>query len=56
MQQAWLAFARTGSPQHERLPEWPAFDAEAQTTMFLAGVREIREKAFPSARFWAALL
>ena len=56
MQEAWLAFARTGSPQHERLPEWPAFDAEAQTTMFLGGVREVRERAFPSARFWATLL
>jgi para-nitrobenzyl esterase len=30
---AWLAFARTGTPNAPSLPRWPAFDAEHRQTM-----------------------
>ena len=33
MHRAWIAFARTGDPQHEGLPEWPGYDLERRPTM-----------------------
>ncbi|MFY0576613.1 hypothetical protein ACN28S_21760 [Cystobacter fuscus] len=30
---AWIAFARSGNPQHPGIPEWPAHDAERRATM-----------------------
>jgi para-nitrobenzyl esterase len=30
---AWVAFARTGNPNHKGLPNWPAYDAEKRATM-----------------------
>jgi len=29
----WVAFARTGNPNHSGLPQWPAYDAEKRATM-----------------------
>ena len=36
MSEAWLAFARTGDPNHPGLPRWPAFSAANRATMELA--------------------
>jgi para-nitrobenzyl esterase len=33
MSDAWIAFARTGNPNHEGLPEWPRYDATTRQTM-----------------------
>jgi para-nitrobenzyl esterase len=33
MQDAWIAFAKTGDPSHAEVPVWPRWDAERQATM-----------------------
>ncbi|MBQ6435671.1 MAG: carboxylesterase family protein, partial [Synergistaceae bacterium] len=33
MSQAWINFARTGNPNHEGLPEWPAYTRDGGATM-----------------------
>jgi len=35
MQEAWIAFARTGDPTTDALPSWPAFDPVARPVMRL---------------------
>jgi para-nitrobenzyl esterase len=33
MSDAWIAFARTGNPNHEGLPEWPVYEPNEKRTM-----------------------
>lgn len=33
MQDAWIAFARTGNPSHGNIPEWPVYDHNLRLTM-----------------------
>ena len=33
MSQTWLAFARTGNPNNERIPNWPPYSADQRPTM-----------------------
>ncbi|MHA1992805.1 MAG: carboxylesterase/lipase family protein [Candidatus Hodarchaeales archaeon] len=32
---AWIAFAHTGNPNHDGIPEWQSYDTEKRTTMLL---------------------
>ena len=32
---AWVAFARTGNPNHKQLPNWTAFSTSERATMIL---------------------
>jgi para-nitrobenzyl esterase len=53
MQDAWLAFARTGDPSHEALPAWPTSGSAGETLVF---ARECRLADAPAAErraFWA---
>jgi para-nitrobenzyl esterase len=33
MHRAWIAFARTGNPEHDGIPAWPAYDTNTRPTM-----------------------
>jgi para-nitrobenzyl esterase len=33
MHRAWIAFARTGDPRHEGIPEWPSYEPSRRATM-----------------------
>ena len=55
MQQAWLAFAHTGDPGHEHLPDWPRYSPGSGATMGFAD--ESALSSGPSAEeriFWQA--
>jgi para-nitrobenzyl esterase len=57
MQDAWLAFARSGRPHAAGLPEWPAYAAPRRATMILAdrpGVVDAPQE--PERAVWDALL
>jgi para-nitrobenzyl esterase len=41
MQDAWIAFARAGSPGHRELPAWPRYAALQRATMVLGRRREL---------------
>ena len=55
MQEAWLAFARSGQPGHAGLPFWPAHDTERRQLMAF-GRRSRVEAGFDGAvlDFWRA--
>jgi para-nitrobenzyl esterase len=56
IQDAWIAFARTGRPSHASIGDWPAYDAARRRTMILD--RQCRVEAAPreaERRFWDSL-
>ena len=53
MQDAWLAFARTGEPGHAGLDPWPRYDAERRATMIFGESCRVEHAPFESERaFW----
>ena len=56
IQDAWIAFARTGRPAHAGIGDWPAYDAAHRRTMILD--RQCRVESAPrdaERRFWESL-
>jgi para-nitrobenzyl esterase len=39
---AWITFARTGSPNHAKLPHWPSYHPDQETTMTFDSRCEVR--------------
>ena len=56
IQDAWIAFARTGRPAHAGIGDWPAYDTAHRRTMILD--RQCRVEPAPrdaERRFWESL-
>jgi para-nitrobenzyl esterase len=53
MSAVWVNFARTGNPNVEGLPEWPAFTPETRATLFFKAHPMVVENPYPV--LWAAL-
>ena len=57
MQDAWVAFARTGEPAADKLPDWPAYETHRRYTMTLGGSRGVVKDPHEAAReFWGPLI
>jgi para-nitrobenzyl esterase len=53
MQDAWIAFARTGRPGTEELPEWPAYEEGRRATLeFGAECRLVDDPGAELREFW----
>ena len=42
MSRAWIAFARTGNPNHKGLPTWPQYTPENGATMILDNTNQVK--------------
>jgi len=57
MQDAWIAFARSGSPQTPRLPDWEPYTIPRRGTMLLGSTSGLVDAPYESERqFWAGKL
>jgi para-nitrobenzyl esterase len=56
MQDAWVAFARTGKPAHPGVGDWPAYERTERRTMILD--RQCRVESAPrepERAFWESV-
>ncbi|TFG28213.1 MAG: carboxylesterase/lipase family protein [Promethearchaeota archaeon] len=57
MMDAWIAFARTGNPNHNKIPDWASYDMEKRTTMFFGDECKAVNASFDKERAaWDGLL
>jgi para-nitrobenzyl esterase len=47
---AWIAFARTGNPNHQGLPEWPAYTRQRRATMVFDDICQVVNDPDPVGR------
>lgn len=47
---AWVAFARTGNPNHKGLPNWPAFNTSQRATMIVNAESKVVNDPYGEAR------
>jgi para-nitrobenzyl esterase len=53
MSDAWIAFARTGNPNHAGLPNWPTYDAQNRATMvFDTQSKVVNDPRAPERKVW----
>src|SRR5262249_25566830 len=53
---AWVAFAKTGNPNNERIPHWPRFDSNGRATLvFERNTRVERDPYRELREFWNAM-
>jgi para-nitrobenzyl esterase len=53
VQDAWVAFARTGDPNHPGLPDWSAYETTRRATMlFDATSRVVDDPDGDERRLW----
>ena len=57
MMDAWINFAKSGNPNHENLPNWPAYDTETRETMMFGEECKVEKELFDKERAaWDGLL
>lgn len=53
MQDAWIAFARGGDPNHAGLPDWPRYTPTRRATMLLGRECGVADAPYEAERaFW----
>ncbi len=56
MMSTWLAFAKTGDPNWEGIPDWPRYEAEARAVMSLGLTPSVEQDPGAAEReFWQSL-
>jgi para-nitrobenzyl esterase len=51
---AWIAFAKTGHPDNEHIPHWPAYDATTRATMiFDTNTRVVNDPRSAIRKYWS---
>jgi para-nitrobenzyl esterase len=50
MSEAWLAFARSGDPNTDALPNWPAYDAERRSVMMFDVASHVEQDPMAEVR------
>ncbi len=57
MSDAWIAFARSGRPDHEGLPTWPAYSKEQRATMIFDADSKVANDPYGAEReAWTGLI